>query len=243
VSEVIIEKEIEQQIIEEAKKKVEITWKSLFLFFLCFLGFGIVLGLLVGIVQGVMGGNILDTLFMGYNGLLLDAAMFFVVLLFFKKIRGTVMAGVTFKPFKELKTYGYMLASLVVFIATQYILVGLLKVDDTSAQRQTLNVVGANEGLLQTFLFFLAVAVVTPIKEEIIYRGILHKFLADRYHFLVGFFVSSIIFGLFHIGYPISATIMGMTFVGLYYVTRSVTVPIAVHIIWNLLASSLLLMN
>lgn len=153
------------------------------------------------------------------------------------------MEAMTFKPFKELKTYGYMLASLVVFVASQYILVGLLKVDDTSAQTQTLNVGGSNEGLVQTILFFLAVTVVTPIKEEIIYRGILHRFLADRYHFLVGFFVSSIIFGVFHIGYPISAIIMGMTFVGLYHLTRSLTVPIAIHIIWNLIASSLLLMN
>ncbi|MBE4907181.1 CPBP family intramembrane metalloprotease [Bacillus luteolus] len=243
MSEVIIEKEIQQEIIEEAKRKVEITWKSLILFLLCYLGMGLAVGLVIGIIQGVLGGNMLDTLFTGYNGLLIDAAMFFVVLLFFKKIRVSVMAGMTFKPFKERKTYVYMIASLLVFFATQYILVGVLKVDDPSGQTQTLNVAGASEGLLQTFLFFLAVTLVTPIKEEIIYRGIIHKFLSDRYHFLVGFLVSSIIFGVAHIGYPISATIMGMTFVGLYYLTRSLTVPIVVHIIWNIIASSSLFVN
>lgn len=44
------------------------------------------------------------------------------------------------------------------------------------------------------------------------------------------------IFGLLHEGHAISATIMGIVFVLLYKLTRSLVVPIIFHMIWNMYA-------
>ncbi|MGP4040486.1 CPBP family glutamic-type intramembrane protease [Gracilibacillus sp. D59] len=44
------------------------------------------------------------------------------------------------------------------------------------------------------------------------------------------------IFGALHPGHILSATIMGMIFVVLYRLTKSLLVPMMLHIIWNLYA-------
>ena len=61
-------------------------------------------------------------------------------------------------------------------------------------------------------------------------------FLSEKWGFWLGLILSSVIFGLLHPGYAISASIMGAVFVGLYRLTRSLIVPILLHIVWNAFA-------
>ena len=53
-------------------------------------------------------------------------------------------------------------------------------------------------GYLQMFMIFLAIVVLAPIVEEIIFRGILFNLIAKRKSALFAMVVSSLIFGLLH---------------------------------------------
>ncbi|WP_243291641.1 type II CAAX endopeptidase family protein [Bacillus sp. FJAT-47783] len=221
--------------------KPKITWKSILLFGISFLGLSVIIGFIAGIIQEITGKEVVDFLFTGNNVILMDAFMFLIVFILFKNIRSYILDACSFAPLKRVKTYGYLLLGIVILMASQYLFIEVLKVDDISVQPERFGIDEAKASVLQSFLLFLSLAIVTPIKEEFLYRGLIHRFLEERYHFLVGFFVSSIIFGLLHIGYPISATVMGMVFVGLYHLTKSLMVPIVLHMVWNLYAVILLL--
>jgi len=80
----------------------------------------------------------------------------------------------------------------------------------------------------------IAISIITPVKEEIIYRGILFEFFTGRYNVIVGIIISSTIFGLLHSGYPITSGIMGVIFALLFYKTKSVLPAIFLHSMWNL---------
>ncbi|MEH7537842.1 YaaC family protein, partial [Bacillus toyonensis] len=90
---------------------------------------------------------------------------------------------------------------------------------------------------LQSIIYVLSVAIITPVKEEILFRGILYRFLEKKYNFLVGIIISSFIFGILHGGLLITATIMGIVFAMLYKKTQSIIPSIILHIVWNLLVS------
>lgn len=225
----------------KANTKPKITWKSLLLFIVSFFGLSIVFGLIAGIIQGITGKNVVDLLFTGNIALLIDAFMFLIVFGIFKNIRSFILEACSFQPFKKIKTYVYLLISIFILMVSQFVLIEVLKVDDISTQPERFGIGEAKASVYQSLILFFAIAIITPIKEEFLYRGLIHRFLEERYHFLVGLFVSSIVFGLLHIGYPFSAAIMGLVFVGLFRLTKSLTVPIVLHMVWNLYAVILLL--
>ncbi|WP_078552583.1 CPBP family intramembrane glutamic endopeptidase [Bacillus alkalicellulosilyticus] len=229
--------------VDAPKEKPEVSfgWKHLILFILAYLGINIIFGLLFGIVDVISGGNLmLDTILSGYNALLYDGVVFVLAILLFKSVRTFLRPLFSLAPFKKGITYLYLLASVVLLFSSQYLIIGVLGWENPSA---------TNDLILGDFsiewvsilLLFSATALLTPVKEEILYRGIIHHFLEKRYHFLVGLIVSSLIFGLLHLGYPLTATLMGMVFVILFKLTRSLMVPIVLHIVWNAYAVIVLL--
>ncbi|MBM7604822.1 membrane protease YdiL (CAAX protease family) [Metabacillus crassostreae] len=118
----------------------------------------------------------------------------------------------------------------------------LLRIEDGVDQIKTFSLSDLSFNWLSVSLLYLVFTILTPIKEEIIFRGILFSFLKDRYNFWIGFVVSSVIFGLLHNGHTISITIIGAIFLLLYKLTKSLVVPILLHIIWNAIAISNLLL-
>ena len=82
---------------------------------------------------------------------------------------------------------------------------------------------------------FLLVAVVTPIVEELLFRGFVLDLLSEAYGKWTSIFISSIIFGLLHI-FPF--TILNAFCGGLIYGyirihTNSLWPPIILHALWN----------
>ena len=79
------------------------------------------------------------------------------------------------------------------------------------------------------------VAIIAPIVEEIVFRGVLYRLLAVRIGVPVAIVVSGLLFGAIHfnaMGFiPLSA--LGMYFAYLYQQTGSLWVPIAVHALFN----------
>lgn len=222
----------------------EIKWPTILVFLTAFLGSTFLLGLVISIYSALTDRGVeLEELiiFQGYNALILDAGLFIVVILFFKRLRKFLVKSFDFSVLRRFSTYVYILISLLLFFIIQTVFIDITGIDDPTDQASDLGFDQVfstdNQDVLQMFLIFLSVAILTPIKEELLYRGIIHRFLEERHHFLIGLIVSSLVFGLLHIGFPYSAISMGIIFVLLYKLTNSLIPPIILHICWNSFAA------
>ncbi|MHB9111121.1 MAG: CPBP family intramembrane glutamic endopeptidase [Thermoleophilia bacterium] len=84
-------------------------------------------------------------------------------------------------------------------------------------------------------LTFIAVALVTPVVEELFFRGIVHRGLEQQLGFLAGGALSAFIFALAHIDYRLFVPIFGLGF-GLAFLvhrTGSIWPSIGGHFIIN----------
>lgn len=94
-----------------------------------------------------------------------------------------------------------------------------------------------NPNFYNIFYFFLMV-IITPVIEEILYRGIILNLLLKKYSILVSIILSSIIFAFIHlkfigIGYLF---LYGLFFGFAYYKTKSLFTSILLHFLINLMA-------
>lgn len=239
----------EENKLEKTEAQNQFGWGKLVLFFLTYLGASFVLGIVLTIpfliMDTVNGDNLLDEVLSSHWLLYLDAAAFIVAILLFKSARVFLKGLFSFRPLKQGKTYLYMVAALILVYGSQYLIMNVLHLEDATDQIDTFGLNNISFQWWNTILLYLAFTVITPIKEEIIFRGVLHGFLDGKFHFWVGVIASSLIFGMLHTGHAISATIMGIAFVLLYKLTKSLVVPIVFHILWNLYAVTglLLFMN
>jgi membrane protease YdiL (CAAX protease family) len=232
-----IESEIDEELVE--KKKLGMTWPHFLLFFLFFIGASVVIGIPVGIYDAITEQGIVELLFTGYNALLFDAFIFMVILISYKRVRKFVFESLNLTPLRSWKTYGYILVGLAILYSTQYLMFDLFSIEDPSQQPDQLGVNNLGGHWFNYLLFYLAVVVFTPLKEELLYRGIIHRFLEVRHHFWIGIIVSSLIFGVLHLGFPITATLMGVVFVILYKLTKSIVPSMILHMLWNAYAAIL----
>ena len=82
------------------------------------------------------------------------------------------------------------------------------------------------------------VAIITPVLEEMFFRGIIHQGLERRLGFMGGALISSLIFALAHISYTlyIPTFILGFMFAFLVHRSRSLWPAIIAHFLVNTLA-------
>ncbi|MGH4138444.1 CPBP family intramembrane glutamic endopeptidase [Clostridium sp.] len=100
---------------------------------------------------------------------------------------------------------------------------------------------GALEELsVSPFIVILSAAVVAPIYEEIIFRGILLKGMAKKINPTIALVVSSLLFAVVHFNIPqgINAFLLGLVIGFIYLTTQSIYLSIFAHFINNLLALS-----
>lgn len=88
-------------------------------------------------------------------------------------------------------------------------------------------------------LTFLSTVLISPITEEIFFRGILYNKLKNNLNVLLATFIQAIIFGLVHgnILHIIYATILGVIFSFIYDFFNSILAPILMHITLNFLGT------
>ena len=70
----------------------------------------------------------------------------------------------------------YLLIGFIIIALTQYVMLELFSFESAERQRDQLGSLGLQNSL-QSIIYVLSVAIITPIKEEILYRGILYRFL------------------------------------------------------------------
>jgi membrane protease YdiL (CAAX protease family) len=85
-------------------------------------------------------------------------------------------------------------------------------------------------------LLFGLTAVVFPLAEERVYRGLLQETLVRKYGATYGVFTAAIVFGVAHVGvYQIGVyqtVLLGIAF-GIAYVEGGIVAAIVVHALWN----------
>jgi membrane protease YdiL (CAAX protease family) len=92
-----------------------------------------------------------------------------------------------------------------------------------------------------TALLFVAGALLAPVVEEVLFRGLLQKSLSHKLPVWAAIGISALVFGAVHMDYyamPVLAT-MGVVFGVLYHLTGSLRVTILAHVINNAAALTL----
>jgi len=89
---------------------------------------------------------------------------------------------------------------------------------------------------LSFVVIFIGIGILAPISEEMYFRGLIYKWLKQRWGVPIGVVISSLLFGVAHldsIAVAVSALIMGVVLALAYERTKSLYMPIAIHIITN----------
>lgn len=102
--------------------------------------------------------------------------------------------------------------------------------------------IGPETSLIHYVLFFGVIAILGPVIEEIIFRGIIIERLGTKYNYRWAVIISSILFAILHLG-PIGAFIFGIALSLVYLKTESLMIPILIHIANNTIAIFLMIAN
>lgn len=213
-----------------------ITYKNLFVMIAMIIGISLLGGLFLGLAFDIYGEEVLSTNLEGYYLLLFDAAVVAIILLAYKPVLHFIKSIWDVSVLKNGKTYLYLLIGFISIALSQYLMLHVFSFESAAEQKEQLGSLRIQNSI-QSIIYVLSVAIITPVKEEILFRGILYRFLERKYNFLVGIIISSFIFGILHGGLLITATIMGIVLAMLYKKTQSIIPSIILHIVWNLLVS------
>lgn len=120
------------------------------------------------------------------------------------------------------------------------------KVIGSSANGTDLSLGLTNEKMWLSILNFkILIALGIPIAEELIFRGVIFRFLRQHKTFLVSALISSLLFGLLHLhpGLMIFAFLLGLVSATLYERTGSIILSIVFHFTINNFAVNMLLFS
>jgi uncharacterized protein len=129
---------------------------------------------------------------------------------------------------------------LVLRIVAIVISLFLTQMGITSRQAQSIVASGVSVPTALATLFFIGILV--PFAEEAFFRGVLYRWLRDRWGVKAGAIISSVIFGLVHleIATAITATVLGLGLAYIYERHKSLWSCTLVHALNNLSALVLL---
>ncbi|WP_082304925.1 CPBP family intramembrane glutamic endopeptidase [Planococcus glaciei] len=172
---------------------------------------------------GTLNGFIMAIIF--------TTALYFIVLK--PKEQSWKTVGLTPFPLRDWKLIAFwtivlIVVSIVLVIGMSFIGVGTENSKTESLQSQMT--------LLNFTIGFVSAAIISPIYEEIFYRGFLYRFFSSRYGVLSGMLISSLIFTVVHIPtfntLPVNF-VSGLIFSWVYQKTGSILPSILIHGIFN----------
>ncbi|WP_242240984.1 CPBP family intramembrane glutamic endopeptidase [Bacillus cereus group sp. BfR-BA-01309] len=126
---------------------------------------------------------------------------------------------------------------LLVFQLGCLMALGVLILSVSSGELATSSVAKTKEtaDVLQVWIRCIVVAFLAPIAEEILFRGYLLRKLHLKFSMKTSVIISSITFGILHLQATFSAVLFGVVMCLLYIKSRSLVLPIIVHMIQNIL--------
>ena len=89
------------------------------------------------------------------------------------------------------------------------------------------------------FVTIICAGILIPIVEEILFRGLIFNRIKCQYNFVAGLLISSLLFGIYHgnIVQGIYATLLGIFLGFAYHKTKSILIPIFIHMGGNTFVS------
>lgn len=152
------------------------------------------------------------------------------------KRRGYTWAGIGLRPI----SWRWVAASVGIFvvmrIAVTLIVLLMAQAGITSMQAQALAPAGFTwfSAITMTALTGLAI----PIVEEIFFRGVVYRWMRDKWGVVVGVIVSGLVFGIAHFepATVVPAIVMGFVLALTYEKSGSLWPPILIHMLNNTLA-------
>ena len=182
---------------------------------------------LLGIFQNELYAGTLNGFIMA---IIFTTALYFIVL----KPNGQSWRAVGLKPFPlEWKLIAVWTVILIVVSSVLVIGMSFIGVGTENSKTESLQ---SQITLLNFAIGFVSAAIISPIYEEIFYRGFLYRFFSSRYGFLSGMMISSLIFTVVHIPtyntLPVNF-VSGLIFSWVYQKTGSIIPSILIHGIFN----------
>lgn len=90
--------------------------------------------------------------------------------------------------------------------------------------------------VLDIALFFFVGGIIAPVAEELLFRGIIYRFLR-RWGFLFALVISTAVFASLHLlstGIPVTQMVGGILFAIAFEVEKNLLAPVVIHILGNL---------
>lgn len=172
---------------------------------------------------GTLNGLIMAIIFM--------AALYFIVLK--PKGQSWKAVGVQSFPKKEWKLIAVWTIILIIASIGLVVVMSFAGIGTENSKTESLQ---SQMTLLNFAIGFVSAAIISPIYEEIFYRGFLYRFFSSRYGILSGMLISSVIFTVVHIPtfntLPVNF-VSGLIFSWVYQKTGSVIPCILIHGIFN----------
>ncbi len=92
--------------------------------------------------------------------------------------------------------------------------------------------INTSGGVVSFIIVFISVAIIAPIVEELLFRGVIFDKISQKWNAKTGIFLSSLLFGLLHME-PIGASLFGAVMCLIYLRSRSLLIPIICHALNN----------
>lgn len=201
----------------------------------------LLLSIFLGYILLVM---FIQVLGMSPNLVYVVQVFFYVVLFYAFFIRGLTTKEMKLMLEKERKTFSGWLMVAPFFIGslvnTLYVLLiksvfpGLFAAYQ-NASEETSRMMG-EAGLWQSVLLFIAIVILAPIVEEIIFRGIFFNLLAKKRSALSAMIISSLFFGLLHATTMVPTAVIGFVLCFIYHKTGNLFLAMAAHAFNNFIA-------
>ncbi|WP_237150132.1 CPBP family intramembrane glutamic endopeptidase [Planococcus kocurii] len=159
------------------------------------------------------------------------AVLYFVVL----KPNGQSFRTVGLKSF-PLREWKQIVVWTVILIVVSIALVVAMSFIGIGTENNKTESLQSQMTLLNFAIGFVSAAIISPIYEEIFYRGFLYRFFSSRYGVLSGITISSLIFTVVHIPtfntLPVNF-VSGLVFSWVYQKTGSIIPSILIHGTFN----------
>lgn len=210
-------------------------------YMLFYMLFQIVIISMIAMGLQVFGGNVDVESFMNRNTLLLASVsniLTIVLLVILFKIRGKSLQKTI--NMKSIKGNEYILPCALAFLFSMVFSLMIYHINLNNAMQIKTSVAYYATILpgLGIILQIIALLIISPIAEEIIFRGLILTVLQEHYHNIIAIALSGLFFGMIHcmaggIVLIAGATAMGIIFGMIYVKTKSLLPAIAAHSIAN----------
>ncbi|MED0736238.1 CPBP family intramembrane glutamic endopeptidase [Aneurinibacillus thermoaerophilus] len=129
----------------------------------------------------------------------------------------------------------HIMSLWLLIIITQIIVLAVFPPEATSSSQLVTSQL-TQMSSAEFWLLYIVVAILVPITEEIIFRGLIYKYLCRKYGFGIATIGSALIFTMAHFFVPMlwaALFIMGCCLAYLFKTYQSIFAPLSLHILTN----------